>query len=142
MRALIQRVNGASVSVDGEIVGSVKGSGLCVLLGVTHTDTQAEVVKVASKIAGLRIMEGELSVADTGGEVLVISQFTLYGDSRKGRRPSWVAAAPGEVAAPLVDAVVKELREVHGLTVATGVFGANMQVSLTNDGPVTLWVEA
>ncbi|MDO5061260.1 MAG: D-aminoacyl-tRNA deacylase [Actinomycetaceae bacterium] len=142
MRALIQRVNGASVSVAGEVVGEISGAGLCVLLGVTHTDGPAEVKKVAAKIAGLRIMEAEKSVSEVGGAVLVISQFTLYGDTRKGRRPSWVAAAPGEVAEPLVDAVVTELREVHGLSVATGVFGANMQVSLTNDGPVTVLVEA
>lgn len=142
MRALIQRVNGASVSVSGQVVGEISGTGLCVLLGVTHTDGPAQVQKVAAKIAGLRIMEAEQSVAEIGGEVLVISQFTLYGDTRKGRRPSWVAAAPANVAEPLVEAVVAELRSVHGLTVATGVFGANMQVSLTNDGPVTVLVEA
>lgn len=142
MRALIQRVNGVSVSVSGQVVGEISGTGLCVLLGVTHTDGPAQVQKVAAKIAGLRIMEAEQSVAEIGGEVLVISQFTLYGDTRKGRRPSWVAAAPANVAEPLVEAVVAELRSVHGLTVATGVFGANMQVSLTNDGPVTVLVEA
>lgn len=142
MRALIQRVNGASVSVSGQVVGEISGTGLCVLLGVTHTDGPVQVQKVAAKIAGLRIMEAEQSVAEIGGEVLVISQFTLYGDTRKGRRPSWVAAAPANVAEPLVEAVVAELRSVHGLTVATGVFGANMQVSLTNDGPVTVLVEA
>lgn len=142
MRALIQRVNGASVSVSGQVVGEISGTGLCVLLGVTHTDGPAQVQKVAAKIAGLRIMEAEQSVAEIGGEVLVISQFTLYGDTRKGRRPSWGAAAPANVAEPLVEAVVAELRSVHGLTVATGVFGANMQVSLTNDGPVTVLVEA
>lgn len=142
MRALIQRVNGASVSVSGQVVGKISGIGLCVLLGVTHTDGPVQVQKVAAKIAGLRIMEAEQSVAEIGGEVLVISQFTLYGDTRKGRRPSWGAAAPANVAEPLVEAVVAELRSVHGLTVATGVFGANMQVSLTNDGPVTVLVEA
>lgn len=142
MRALIQRVNGASVSVSGQVVGKISGTGLCVLLGVTHTDGPAQVQKVAAKIAGLRIMEAEQSVAEIGGEVLVISQFTLYGDTRKGRRPSWGAAAPANVAEPLVEAVVAELRSVHGLTVSTGVFGANMQVSLTNDGPVTVLVEA
>lgn len=142
MRALIQRVNGASVSVSGQVVGEISGTGLCVLLGVTHTDGPAQVQKVAAKIAGLRIMEAEQSVAEIGGEVLVISQFTLYGDTRKGRRPSWGAAAPANVAEPLVEAVVAELRSVHGLTVSTGVFGANMQVSLTNDGPVTVLVEA
>lgn len=142
MRALIQRVNGASVSVSGQVVGEISGTGLCVLLGVTHADGPAQVQKVAAKIAGLRIMEAEQSVAEIGGEVLVISQFTLYGDTRKGRRPSWGAAAPANVAEPLVEAVVAELRSVHGLTVATGVFGANMQVSLTNDGPVTVLVEA
>lgn len=142
MRALIQRVNGASVSVSGQVVGEISGTGLCILLGVTHTDGPVQVQKVAAKIAGLRIMEAEQSVAEIGGEVLVISQFTLYGDTRKGRRPSWGAAAPANVAEPLVEAVVAELRSVHGLTVATGVFGANMQVSLTNDGPVTVLVEA
>lgn len=142
MRALIQRVNGASVTVADQLVGQVQGAGLLVLLGVTHTDGAAQVQKVAAKIAGLRLFEGEKSVSEIGGSVLVVSQFTLYGDTKKGRRPSWVAAAPGPVAEPLVDAVVKELRETHGLPVETGVFGANMQVSLTNDGPVTVLVEA
>lgn len=142
MRALIQRVNGASVTVADQLVGQVQGAGLLVLLGVTHTDGAAQVQKVAAKIAGLRLFEGEKSVSEIGGSVLVVSQFTLYGDTKKGRRPSWVAAAPGPVAEPLVDAVVQELRETHGVPVETGVFGANMQVSLTNDGPVTVLVEA
>lgn len=142
MRALIQRVNGASVTVADQLVGQVQGAGLLVLLGVTHTDGAAQVQKVAAKIAGLRLFEGEKSVSEIGGSVLVVSQFTLYGDTKKGRRPSWVAAAPGPVAEPLVDAVVQELRETHGVPVETGIFGANMQVSLTNDGPVTVLVEA
>lgn len=142
MRALIQRVNGASVTVADQLVGQVQGAGLLVLLGVTHTDGAVQVQKVAAKIAGLRLFEGEKSVSEIGGSVLVVSQFTLYGDTKKGRRPSWVAAAPGPVAEPLVDAVVQELRETHGVPVETGVFGANMQVSLTNDGPVTVLVEA
>lgn len=142
MRALIQRVNGASVTVADQLVGQVQGAGLLVLLGVTHTDGAAQVQKVAAKIAGLRLFEGEKSVSEISGSVLVVSQFTLYGDTKKGRRPSWVAAAPGPVAEPLVDAVVQELRETHGVPVETGIFGANMQVSLTNDGPVTVLVEA
>lgn len=142
MRALIQRVNGASVSVGGQVVGEISGSGLCVLLGVTHTDGAEQVRKVAGKIAGLRLFEGEKSVSDIGGSILLVSQFTLYGDTRKGRRPSWVDAAPATVAEPLVDAVVKELRSTYQLPVETGVFGADMQVSLVNDGPVTVMVEA
>lgn len=141
MRALIQRVNGATVSVDGNIVGEVSGPGLCVFLGITHSDSRTEVIKMATKIAGLRILEDERSATDLNAPILVVSQFTLYGDTRKGRRPSWAAAAPGEIAQPLVDAVVAELRGKHGLTVATGIFGADMDVRLTNTGPVTLWVE-
>ncbi|MDO5034903.1 MAG: D-aminoacyl-tRNA deacylase [Actinomycetaceae bacterium] len=142
MRAVIQRVQGASVSVDGEVIGRVDGTGLCVLVGVTHDDGSQQVKTIARKIASLRILEGEQSVTDVGAGVLVISQFTLYGDARKGRRPTWQAAAPGDVAEPLVDAVVEELRSEYGLHVETGRFGANMQVSLTNDGPVTILLEA
>lgn len=141
MRAVIQRVTRAQVSVDGEVVGRI-GPGLCVLVGVTHEDGSAQVATVARKIAQLRIMEQEQSVQETGGSVLVISQFTLYGKTKKGRRPSWVEAAPGPVAEPLVDAVVQTLRSEYDLPVETGRFGANMQVELVNDGPVTVLVEA
>ncbi len=145
MRALVQRVTRASVAIDGEVVGAI-GPGLGVLLGVTHGDDEAAVGRIARKIWELRIMADEagvmnLSVGDTTREVLLISQFTLYGDTRKGRRPSWIEAARPEVAAPLVDAVVAALREL-GATVATGRFGADMQVELVNDGPVTLMLEA
>lgn len=141
MRAVIQRVTGAKVTVEGEVVGSI-GQGLCVLVGVTHDDTPETAATLASKLAALRIFaddEGRmnLSLADVGGSALVVSQFTLYGDARKGRRPSFVAAAPGEVAEPLVDAVVEALRAL-GVHTETGRFGAYMDVELTNDGPVTL----
>ena len=144
MRGLVQRVARASVTVDGEVVGSI-GAGLCVLVGVTHDDTVEHAAKLARKLWELRIVEDDeglmnRSVADTSGELLVISQFTLYGDTRKGRRPSWNQAARPEVAEPLVDHVVASLREL-GATVATGVFGAHMDVELVNDGPVTLLVE-
>ncbi len=145
MRALVQRVTRASVTIDGEVVGAI-GPGLCVLLGVTHADDEAAVAKIARKIWELRVMADadgvmNLSVGDTTREVLVVSQFTLYGDTRKGRRPSWIDAARPEVAAPMVDAVVATLRDL-GATVATGRFGADMQVELVNDGPVTLLLEA
>ncbi len=144
MRALLQRVTQASVSVDDQVVGEI-GPGLCVLVGVTHDDTEAEAQKLASKLWGVRVFDDadgamNLSVAETGGALLVISQFTLYGDSRKGRRPTWIAAARPEQAEPLVVAVVDALREL-GATVATGRFGADMAVSLVNDGPVTLLIE-
>ena len=142
MRAVIQRVRGASVSVDGEVVGAITGQGLCVLVGVTHDDGPAEVETIARKIASLRILDEEKSATDVDAQVLVVSQFTLYGDARKGRRPTWQAAAPGGVAEPLVTAVVEQLRSKHGLHVETGVFGADMQVALTNDGPVTILLEA
>lgn len=132
------------MTVDGEVVGAI-GPGLCVLVGVTHDDTAEDAAKLARKLWELRIVEDDdgvmnRSLADTGGEVLVISQFTLYGDTRKGRRPSWNQAARPEVAEPLVDHVVASLREL-GATVATGVFGAHMDVELVNDGPVTLLIE-
>src|SRR4051794_35614677 len=144
MRGLVQRVAQAAVTVDGAVVGSI-GAGLCVLVGVTHEDTADDATKLARKLWELRIMEDDdglmnRSVADTTGELLVISQFTLYGDTRKGRRPSWNQAARPEHAEPLVEAVVEALREL-GATVATGVFGAHMDVELVNDGPVTLLVE-
>lgn len=141
MRAVIQRVTSASVSVDGEVVGAIEGPGLMVLLGVSRDDGAAQVATVARKIAELRILEGETSASEAGAPVLVVSQFTLYGDTRKGRRPSWSHAAPGPQAEPLIDAVVADLRG-RGLEVATGVFGAMMQVALVNDGPFTVLVEA
>ena len=136
MRAVLQRVTRAQVSVAGEVVGSI-GPGLVALVGATHTDTAQDAQWLARKIADLRILRDELSVTDAGAQVLVVSQFTLHGQARKGRRPSWTEAAPGEVAEPLVDAVVDALRE-RGVATATGVFGADMAVDLTNDGPVTL----
>ena len=144
MRALVQRVSRARVTVDGEIVGEI-GAGLCVLVGVTHSDDEATARKVAERIVNLRVLadaDGVMnrSVADVGAEVLVVSQFTLYGDTSKGRRPSWLAAAPPEVAEPLVDAVVAALREL-GTTVATGRFRTTMAVELVNDGPVTVLLE-
>ena len=140
MRAVLQRVTSASVSVDGEVVGAIDRPGLVALVGVTHDDGSAQVEALARKIADLRILHGERSVLDEGAPVLVISQFTLYADTRKGRRPSWNNAAPGPVAEPLVDAVVEALR-ARGVEVATGTFGAMMQVTLVNDGPVTLVVD-
>jgi D-tyrosyl-tRNA(Tyr) deacylase len=137
MRAVVQRVNQASVTVDGRVVGAIKEPGLLVLVGVTHDDTPAQAEKLAAKLWGLRILDGERSCSDVGAPLLVISQFTLYGDARKGRRPAWIAAAPGPVAEPLVDAVVAALR-AHGARVETGEFGADMKVALVNDGPVTL----
>jgi len=144
MRGLVQRVTTASVTVGEEEVGRI-GPGLCVLVGVTHDDDAATARRLADRIWGLRIMADEAgvmnrSVADTTGQVLVISQFTLYGDTRKGRRPSWIDAARPEQAEPLVDEVVAELRRL-GATVATGRFGADMAVALVNDGPVTLLLE-
>jgi D-aminoacyl-tRNA deacylase len=144
MKALLQRVSYASVTVDGAIVGQI-GRGFCVLLGVTHSDTRTEADWMANKIAGLRLFEDKdgkmnLALAEVGGAVLVVSQFTLYGDARKGRRPSFTNAAPPEQAEPLVDYLVDQLRQ-QGLTVATGLFGAMMQVEIHNDGPVTLMLE-
>ncbi|GAA1086297.1 D-aminoacyl-tRNA deacylase [Nocardiopsis composta] len=140
MRAVLQRVDGASVTVDGEVVGAITGEGLLALVGVTHDDTGAQARRLAEKMWRLRILEGERSCADAGAPLLVVSQFTLYGDARKGRRPTWQAAAPGPVAEPLVDTVVKELRGL-GAQVETGVFGAKMSVGLTNDGPFTVLLE-
>ena len=144
MRALVQRVSQARVRVAGQVVGEI-GGGLCCLVGVTHDDDTAQVAKLGSKIWHLRVFADDnghmnRSVADTGGEVLVVSQFTLYGDTRKGRRPSFVAAATPDDAARLIDDLVAELRSL-GATVATGVFGADMAVELINDGPVTLMLE-
>ena len=144
MRAVVQRVSRASVVVDGRTVGAI-GSGLAVLLGVADTDTQADANAVADKLVGLRIFPDKagkmnLSVLESGGAVLVISQFTLLADIRKGRRPSFVHAADPDVANPLVEAVAEAIR-AHGLEVATGEFGAYMAVDLVNDGPVTIVVE-
>lgn len=140
MRAVIQRVTRASVTVDGEVVGAIDRPGLLVLLGVTHTDGPEQVATMARKIGGLRILRDEQSASDVDAPVLVVSQFTLYGRTAKGRRPSWSDAAPGEVAEPLVDAVVEALR-ADGLTVETGRFGAMMQVESVGDGPFTVLVD-
>lgn len=140
MRAVVQRVDGASVAVGGHMTSALPGEGLCVLVGVTHEDTPARAAQLARKLWYLRILDGEKSCSDVGAPLLVISQFTLYGDARKGRRPTWQAAAPGDVAEPLVDEVVAQLRAL-GAEVATGRFGAKMRVSLTNDGPFTVLLE-
>ncbi len=145
MRAVVQRAVSARVSVAGEVVGSLETPGLVVLLGVSRNDSEAQALSMASKLWTLRIMDDEegrmnRSLADTGGGLLVISQFTLYGDTTKGRRPSYAAAAPGALAEPLVERVVEELRS-FGAKVETGSFGAEMLVELANDGPVTLIVE-
>ncbi len=137
MRAVLQRVSSASVTVDGEVVGRIDEPGLVVLLGVTHDDGPDQVAWMVRKVRDLRIMRDERSVADLGAPVLVVSQFTLYGDARKGRRPTWLAAAPGEVSEPLYEAVCAELAEA-GTHVEKGVFGAEMQVALVNDGPITM----
>jgi D-tyrosyl-tRNA(Tyr) deacylase len=144
MRGLVQRVARAAVRVDGDVVGEI-GRGLCAFVGVTHTDTPAQARKLAERIWNLRVMDDDdgvmnRSVADTTGAVLVVSQFTLYGDTSRGRRPSWLPAARPEQAEPLVDAVVSELRAL-GAEVATGRFRTEMAVELVNDGPVTIWLE-
>ena len=156
MRVVVQRADGAQVSVGGEVVGAFDGPGLVVLVGVTHADTTETAARLAERVYGLRIFEHrhardvvcvppgagrEVSAAELGLPVLVVSQFTLYGDTRKGRRPSWTDAAPGPVAAPVVSAFADAL-EGLGATVERGVFGADMQVTLTNDGPMTLVLEA
>ena len=140
MRAVVQRVTRASVAVGGQVVATIDRPGLLVLLGVTHDDGEAQTDLVARKIAELRILRDERSAVEAGAPVLVVSQFTLYADTRKGRRPTWNHAAPGPVAEPLVAAVVANLR-ARGLEVVTGVFGADMAVELVNDGPVTLWLD-
>ena len=140
MRAVVQRVTQASVTVDGRVAGAIDEPGLCVLVGVTHDDTPEKARRLAAKLWTLRVLEGEKSCSDTGAPLLIVSQFTLYGDTRKGRRPTWNNAAPGPVAEPLVNQVVSELKAL-GATVGTGVFGASMQVALVNDGPFTLTLE-
>jgi len=144
VRALVQRVTEASASAGGEVTGEI-GPGLCVLVGVTHDDDEARARKLAVKVAHLRVFADgagvmNRSLLDTGGAALVVSQFTLYGDTRRGRRPGWSAAAPPELAEPLVDAFATALRDL-GVTVATGRFRAEMHVALVNDGPVTLLLE-
>jgi D-tyrosyl-tRNA(Tyr) deacylase len=133
-------VSQASVTVEGRVVGAIAEPGLLVLVGATHDDTRDRAERLAAKLWGLRILAGERSCSDEGAPLLVISQFTLYGDTRKGRRPSWTAAAPGPVAEPLVEDVVTALRAL-GARVETGEFGARMEVSLVNDGPVTLIID-
>ncbi|OBH35791.1 D-tyrosyl-tRNA(Tyr) deacylase [Mycobacterium sp. E342] len=142
MRVLVQRVTSATVSVEGEVVGAIRpaGQGLLAFVGVTHTDDSDKARRLAEKVWYLRILDQERSAADVNAPILVVSQFTLYADTAKGRRPSWNAAAPGAVAQPLVDAFAEALRRL-GAEVQTGVFGANMQVELVNDGPVTVFVE-
>jgi D-tyrosyl-tRNA(Tyr) deacylase len=140
VRAVVQRVSSARAVVDGEDVGHVDRPGLLVLLGVHRTDGESQVSTLARKIAGLRILRGEVSALDARAPVLLVSQFTLYADTRKGRRPSWSAAAPAEVAEPVVARFADELREL-GLEVETGRFGADMAVESVNDGPVTLLLE-
>jgi len=144
VRALLQRVSQASVTVDGRVVGQI-GRGFCILLGVTHSDTNKEADWLANKIAGIRLFEDEagklnLGLSDIGGELLIVSQFTLYGDARKGRRPSFIAAARPEQSEPLYDYFVNQMRDA-GFRVQTGIFGANMQVEIQNDGPITLMLE-
>lgn len=141
MRAVLQRVSSASVVVDGDVVGAIDEPGLLVYLGVTHDDGTDEVAWMARKIRDLRILRDEQSVGDIGAPVLVVSQFTLYGEARKGRRPSWTAAAPGPVSEPLYDAVCAAL-EAAGTRVERGVFGAMMEVSSVNDGPFTVLLES
>jgi D-tyrosyl-tRNA(Tyr) deacylase len=146
VRALVQRVTGASVTVDGEVVGEI-GPGLCVLVGVTHTDDDALARKLAEKVANLRVLDDDAgvmnrSLVDVGaaGAALVVSQFTLYGDTSRGRRPSWIDAARPEHAEPLIEVMVEHLRSV-GIEVATGRFRTDMKVALVNDGPVTVLLE-
>lgn len=142
MRVLVQRVRSASVSVDGTVVGAIQPAthGLLALVGITHSDTLATARRLAEKLWQLRILDDEKSAADIGAPILVISQFTLYANTVKGRRPTWNAAAPGAVAEPLVTAFAETLQEL-GADVETGVFGADMRVELVNDGPVTVMLE-
>lgn len=141
MRLVLQRVTSASVTVDGQVVGALERPGLLALVGITHTDGPQEVAKMAEKTAHLRLLEGERSLLDESAPLLAVSQFTLYGDAKKGRRPSWSAAAPGPVSQPLFEAYVQAVGDL-GIQVETGVFGADMQVTLTNDGPVTLILDS
>lgn len=142
MRVLVQRVTSARVVVDGDVVGEIAPArqGLLALVGITHTDDADIAARMAEKLWRLRVLDGERSAADVAAPILVVSQFTLYADTAKGRRPSWNAAAPGAVAEPLVDAMCDSLRGL-GADVQTGVFGADMKVELVNDGPVTVLLE-
>ena len=141
MRAVLQRVTSARVEVGGEVVGSIDRPGLLAFVGVTHDDGPEQVERMARKIAELRILRDEQSVAEVGAPVLVVSQFTLHADTRKGRRPSWSAAAPGHLAEPVIAQLIDALR-ARGVEVGEGRFGAMMEVSLVNDGPFTLVVDA
>jgi D-tyrosyl-tRNA(Tyr) deacylase len=141
MRLVIQRVTAARVEVDGEIVGAIDRPGLLILVGITHDDQPATANRLAEKVWTLRILDGERSCQEENAPILVVSQFTLYADTRKGRRPSWSAAAPRAVSEPLIEAFVSSLRG-RDAEVATGVFGAQMKVTLTNDGPVTLILDS
>jgi D-tyrosyl-tRNA(Tyr) deacylase len=140
VKAVVQRVLSASVSVDGEVVGAIAGPGLLAYVGVTHSDGEAEVAWLARKVWELRLLRDERSASEVGAPILVVSQFTLYGDARKGRRPTWQAAAPGQVSEPLYEAVCAELERL-GAHVERGVFGADMRVESVNDGPITLVLE-
>lgn len=141
MRIVVQRASAGRVLVDGEVVGSLPSPGLVLLVGITHDDTPEATMKLARKLCGLRILDGEVSAGDVGAPILAVSQFTLYADTRKGRRPSWSKAAPGPVSEPLFDGFVNQLREL-GAHVETGRFGAMMQVEITNDGPVTILLDS
>ncbi|MEL4358587.1 MULTISPECIES: D-aminoacyl-tRNA deacylase [unclassified Luteococcus] len=141
MRCVVQRALEGRVEVDGAVVGELPSPGLVVLVGITHDDDQATVQRMAEKLWGLRILDQEQSASDVAAPLLVVSQFTLYANARKGRRPSWSAAAPGPVSEPLVNAFVEALRGL-GAQVETGIFGADMKVSLVNDGPVTLVLDS
>jgi D-tyrosyl-tRNA(Tyr) deacylase len=141
MRAVVQRASSASVTINGEVVGELPKPGLVMLVGVTHPDDDDAAVRMARKVWELRILEGGQSCSDIGAPLLVISQFTVYADTRKGRRPSWAAAAPGAIAEPLIERLCEELRNL-GAHVETGRFGAYMHVAMVNDGPVTVIVES
>ena len=141
MRLVVQRVTSAHVEVAGEVVGAIDRPGLLILAGITHDDQPVTVQRLAEKVWTLRILDGERSCQEENAPILVVSQFTLYADTRKGRRPSWSAAAPRDVSEPLIEAFVSSLR-LRGAEVATGVFGAHMGVTSTNDGPVTLILDS
>lgn len=141
MRVVVQRARSGEVRVDDEVVGRIDSPGLVLLVGITHDDDQAAIDKMASKIWGLRILDDERSASDVSAPILAVSQFTLYADTRKGRRPSWSKAAPGPVSEPLFDTFVESLRRL-GAHVETGRFGAMMQVELVNDGPVTIIMDS
>ncbi len=141
MRLVVQRVSSAQVEVGGEVVGAIDRPGLVILAGITHDDQPATIDRLAEKVWTLRILDGERSCQQENAPILVVSQFTLYADTRKGRRPSWSAAAPRELSEPLIEAFVSSLR-LRGAEVSTGVFGAHMNLILTNDGPVTLILDS